>query len=87
MQKMPAFFSILPCRLKIRVTEIRPNPTKRNLFRPRGDILTGPRIVGYRPRRSCDGFEIRRNWGADFRILGARKGLTWQALVHIRIME
>ena len=63
MQRMPVFFSILPCELKSCVTEIRSNPAKRNLFPPRGDILPDPRVVGYRPRLSCDGFESRRNWG------------------------
>ena len=58
---MPVFFSVLLCRLKSRVTEICLNPAKRNLFRPRGDILPGPRVVGYRPRLSCDGFESRCN--------------------------
>ena len=48
-------FSVLPCKLKSCVTEIHPNPAKRNLFQPRGDILPDPRVVGYRPRRSCDG--------------------------------
>ena len=53
---MPVLFSVLPYKLKSRVTEIRLNPAKRNLFRPRSDILPDPRVVGYRPRLSCDGF-------------------------------
>ena len=61
MQRMPVFFSILPCELKSCVTEIRSNPAKRNLFRPRSGILPDLRVVGYRPGLSCDGFEFRRN--------------------------
>ena len=46
MQKMPVFFSVLLCKLKSRVTEICPNPAKRNLLRLWGDILPYPRFVG-----------------------------------------